>query len=351
MLGGFAELSAAFVGEVLSRKGKRPVRVRRMHVTDYADSPYNVRRATGLRKVDVETAGGSVRLMVKALPQPRDREALVWRFLQEAGDLPIPEVYHIESNPRQGVYGVILEYVGPLSETEVWHEDQCRRVGTALGRVHAAYWGRTDELPETFPAPQTPPEATVEPAVRRFLDRMSPRRHAILHEAVPDVFGFLARLLRMPPEFFEERAELPRTLIHGALDRSEVLFRPHGRGPEPVLIDWERARVGRGTEDLASLLNSLTVSERAAGRESLEAAYLDWLRSADIGIQARPLHDEIDRQRVLQAARRLPQLCRLYVDRRDEAAYSQWRQWFLDVAGPDAAELKKLLGELDRQDD
>jgi hypothetical protein len=350
MLGGFRELSPSFLGGVLSRKLKRPVRVRKVRLTDYADSPDNVRGAAGLRKLDLQTTVGSVHLMVKTLDPPRRREARVWQFLLQAGEMPLPEVYHVEYDERSGVYGLILEYLAPLSETQAWDQPQCRRVGAALARLHGRYWGRTEQLPDVFPAPQSPPEAAVEPAVRRFLDRISARRHALLDEAVPEVFGFLARLLRMPQAFFEEAADLPRTLIHGALDRWEVLFRPHGQGPQPLLIDWEYARIGRCAEDLASLCNSLPPEARRAGRDAMVGTYLEGLRSGEVAAAAGPLNDEIDRQRILQAARNMPQLCRLYSDRRDQGEYRHWCDWFLQVAGKDVIELKKLLDDMGREE-
>lgn len=344
VLNGFQQLSEEFFADLLSRRRKRSVRVRGLTVTDRAPRPGDAPRAAELKLVELDTSIGPLRLMVKQLDQRRKREALVWRFLARAGGMPLPEVYHIEFDEKAGRFGVIAELVAPETETEAWDESRCRAVGSAVARLHAPFWGRAGELPETFPTPQTPPEATVEPAVRRFLDGMIAERQAVLYAAVPEVFAFLAKLLRMPPGFFAEPTDPPTTLIHGSLGRGEVLFSPQADRPECVLIGWEHARVGRGSEDLAALINSLSPAERAAGREGLLAAYLEHLALAGVAADRPRLSDEIDRQRVLLAGRNLPQVCGLYVERAGSAEHRQWCASFEQTAGPDASELKGLLG-------
>jgi len=346
MLGGFEDLSAEYFSEILTRKAHKQVDVHSVAVMEYADSPNNIRGAAGLRKVDLSTSLGSLSLMVKVLSLARKREAQVWRFLSQAESMPIPEVYHVEFNSRLGNYGVITEFIGPFADAETWSPEICRLVGQALARLHGRWWGKLDEAPEFLPMPEMPAESKAEPAARRFLERLSEDAHAVLQAAVPEVFSFLVSLLRMPSEFFAEPKDLPRTMIHGALDRSEILFQP-GRGHvEPVLIDWESARRGRCTEDLAALLNSLPPDICAAGRDPLVNAYIEALGDAGISVQTAYLRESIDHRRVLIAARDLPLMCLAYTERKDDPARRQWCQWFLDRAGKDVAELRQLLSRL-----
>ncbi len=346
MLGGFEDLSAEYFSEILTRRDRKQVDVHSVIVTDYADSPNNIRGATGLRKVDLSTTSGPLSLMVKVLGLARKREAQVWQFLDEAGDMPIPEVYHVEFNPRLGNYGVITEFIGPLAEAETWSPEICRLVGRAMARLHGRWWGKLDQTPDFLPAPEMPAESKAEPAARRFIDRLSENARAVLYEAVPEVFSFMVSLLRMPPEFFVEPDELARTVIHGALDSSEILFRPRGKDVEPALIDWESARRGRCTEDLAGLLNSLSPEIRDVGREPLVKAYIEALGQANVGVQAGYLCESIDRRRIMMAARDLPSMCRTYVQRKDDPDQQQWCRWFLGRAGKDVAELRRLLSNL-----
>jgi len=344
VLNGFQQLSEEFFADLLSRRHKQTVRVERLTVTDQAERRDDVRPPAGLKRVDLETSVGPLRLMAKQLDQRRKREASVWRFLARAGGAPLPEVYHVEFDEKAGRFGVVLEFVEPPAETQAWDEAQCRAVGSAVARLHAPFWGRAGELPAIFPTPETPPEAAVEPAARRFLDGMTAEHHGILYAAVPEVFAFLVKLLRMPPAFFAEADRPPTTLIHGDLGRGEVLFRRRPDGAEPVLIDWEHARVGRGSEDLAALINSLSPAERAAGREGLLAAYLAGLERAGVAADPPQLADEIDRQRILLAGRDLPYLCGLYVERAGSADRRPWCASFAEAARHDAPELKGLLG-------
>lgn len=342
MASGFAELSEVFLSEVLSRKQKQSVRVRAVHVDDYLGR-------ADLRKVKVEHPEGSAHLIVKVLPQNRRREALVWRFLDQAGAMPLPKVYHVEFDQRLGSYGVITEFLAPLGETEAWEAPQVQRVGRALAALHAAFWARTDGLPEPFAAPETPAEAAVEPAARRFVDGLSPGRQERLYADVPDALMLLVKLLRMPPSFFAEATDIPSTLIHGRLRRSEVLFRPHGAGPQPVFIDWYEARIGRGTEDLASLANSVPAGERPAATEGLLAGYLEGLKAAEVVFDLERIREELDRQRVLLGCHHLPGRCTQYIERyRDPEQRASCPALAGEIVA-DAAEWRRLLKQQSRK--
>lgn len=350
MPSGFARLSAAFFSEILSRKRKQTVRVKRLRVRDYANCPRPPRGSAALKKVDLQIADGPLQLFVKVLAQPHEREALVWQFLQKLPEMPVPDVYHVEYDPSWGSYGVILEYVGPLVEAEGWDEAQCRRVGSALAAAHAVFWGKTDQLPDLFAAPDAHGGAEkVEPAVRRFLDRMSGSRHASLHAVVPEAFGFLVKLLRMDADFFQSPAGLADTLIHGALDPTEVLFRPHAGGAQPVLIDWERARIGSCLDDLGGLALALDAATRSASAAALLSAYVESLKAAGVGGEIERLGEELDRQIVLRVARDLPRRCGLYLERRGQVDHEAWCRDFLESTARDVAQARAILDEIWRR--
>jgi hypothetical protein len=67
-----------------------------------------------------------------------------------------------------------------------------------------------------------------------------------------------------------------RAPIHGDLHPGNALVRRRGRGDEPVLLDWGRARIGSPFEDVASWLQSLGFWEPEARRfhDTLLATYL-----------------------------------------------------------------------------
>jgi len=186
----------------------------------------------------------------------------------------------------------------------------------------------------------------VEPAVRRFLDRTTAKRHAALSAVVPEVFTFFAGLLRLDREFFDRSDPTRATLIHGALSRWEVLLRPGAPPLEPVLIDWERARLGRPAEDLASLVASLPSADRGQASEALLEGYADGLRASGVACETPTLEREMIRRHVLLLGRDLPQRCRLYVEREGDPDHREWCEQFVEQTARDVAEARRLLKQL-----
>jgi hypothetical protein len=273
---------------------------------------------------------------------------LVWRFLATQLDLPVPAIVHVECDERRGQFGVVLEYVEPAEDAAPLDEEACRLVGGALASVHRRFWGAADGLPDVFrPASGAEAAGRIEPGIRRFLDRMSGERQAVLYAAVPQVLGFLAKLLRMDEAFFVGSGELKETLIHGGMDAAEVLFRRRGGGLQPVFIGWDAARIGEGSEDLASFSASVGA---LPGGEALGAAavdaYLAEMSAAGIAIGAKALGEEIVRQSAVLWGRNLPQLCSQFLDRKDQPAHEPWCTWFVDSAARQVAGLIPMLQKL-----
>jgi len=351
MSSGFAQLSAVFFSEILSRKRQRAVRVASLRVADYTPPAARPQGSAALKKVEMDTDAGPVELIVKVLAQPHDREALVWRLLAKLPEAPVPEIHHVEHDGSWGTYGVILEYVPPLAEAERWDPAQCRRIGLALARFHAIFWGRPDQVPaflHTDDARLAPEK--VEPAVRRFLDRITARKHAALSAVVPDVFAFLAKLIGMDREFFDRADPLRPTLIHAALRRSEVLLRPGSAPLEPVLIDWERARLGTAAEDLAALTASLDPADRPSAAEALLDGYVEGLTAAGVACETPVLKRELLRRRVLLVGAALPGDCRLYVQREGDPAHHGWCARFIERTHQQVAEARGLLETIAEMD-
>ena len=89
----------------------------------------------------------------------------------------------------------------------------------------------------------------------------------------------LNRIIRVLPRFRSQLlSDRPfgRAPIHGDVHTGNALVRRRGRGNEPVLLDWGRARIGSPFEDVASWLQSLGFWEPEARRfhDTLLATYL-----------------------------------------------------------------------------
>ena len=186
------------------------------------------------------------------------REGAVYATVLAAGE-PGPPCYYgsAEASGRcllfvEWVRGRELYQVG---ERELWEE-----VAVWLGRTHARLAreleghvaaGRLVEHDAAFH--------------RRWMRRAVEYSRA---RPAPDAAAIEWLAARHEP-VVEALATLPRTVLHGDFNASNVLV---GEGPSPRVapVDWELAASGPGLSDLASLVSG---GWRAEDREALAAAY------------------------------------------------------------------------------
>jgi thiamine kinase-like enzyme len=85
---------------------------------------------------------------------------------------------------------------------------------------------------------------------------------------------------------------MPKTLVHGDFNASNVLVTRSASGHRIRIIDWESAGVGPGLLDLASLVSG-RLPERH--REAMVAAYRGNLAGSRLGaLSAGELHEALD---------------------------------------------------------
>ena len=172
-----------------------------------------------------------------------EREVLVYRRLLRGGGLGAPALYASAYDAAAGRYWLFLEDVGEDSlkgaATEAWYA-----AARWLGELHAAFWGRDEEL-------------------RAFgcLGEHGPDYYHCLAETARDflqlggVPGAVAQFDSLMAGFWELVAELagqPRALVHGDLFTENLMVQP---GPRVRAVDWESAAVGLPAWDLAHLLD------------------------------------------------------------------------------------------------
>ena len=169
------------------------------------------------------------------------------------------------------VPGVELWQVGELS---VWEQ-----VAGWLGRFHARFAGRLDEVRAANPH-------LLELSEGWFRSWAERAREALARSTDPRA-SQLRRGLESYGEVIGSLAALPRTFVHGELYPSNVLV---VREDDPVRVcpvDWEMAAVGPASIDLAALVGGWGAAER----ESLVAAYRRALAGAGA---AAPAADALD---------------------------------------------------------
>ncbi len=152
------------------------------------------------------------------------------------------------------VPGVELWQVGELS---VWEQ-----VATWLGRFHARFAGRLDELRAANPY-------LLEHTASWFRSWCERARAAVARSTDPRA-SRLQRALDRYDEVIASLVVLPRTFVHGELYPSNLLVVQNEAPVRVCPVDWEMAAIGPGLVDLAALVGGWEETER----RRLVAAYL-----------------------------------------------------------------------------
>jgi len=173
----------------------------------------------------------------------------------------------------------LLLFIEAIRRTQAWPWHDLALGGDLLRRL-AALHGTDPQAAQAMPAWNYAVELqTMAEATYAALDacRLHPDLTALARErhtvgrivlALP---ALRANLLAEPP--FGTR------LLHGDMHAGNALACRRGRGVEPVLIDWARARMGSPLEDVSSWLQSLRGWEPQVQRfhDSLLKVYLSGL--------------------------------------------------------------------------
>lgn len=126
-----------------------------------------------------------------------------------------------------------------------WTPDIGTRIGAALGRLHRA----SEDLPSW-------------PDRRPFEEYLS--AYSTLERPTPELMHNVELLAANEPEPIAPR------LIHGDFRPSNVIFRDGG---EPIVIDWEAARIGDPYIDLAAIVGSSRRPLPTDARQTLIESY------------------------------------------------------------------------------
>ena len=203
-----------------------------------------------------------VRILRSSLPEDvamAEREARVLQMLDGAG---APRLYDFRLESEWFERAVMcLEWVGgrsvALADQPV---DELTRLGAVVGRLHAR---RIDDLAEWLPPP--PDLASyAEDRATSILAKMASAREP-LAQALRDRLGRAASVVedrrRRAPTMECFRSAGSPALLHGDIGPGNFLW-----ATDPVLIDWEYARIGDPADEVAYLFdqNGLDASRRRA---------------------------------------------------------------------------------------
>ena len=193
---------------------------------------------------------------------------------------PVPTCYHADVDPATGAHVLVLEDVRRAQAVPDDHcltPDAARRAIDAIARVHAAWWGGTDDLQRRVINDNALRESHGAwwPAFLNKVGNDLPPRLRSLGLALET--GRAKALRRL----FEDG---PATLTHGDFHAGNVLFGGPGDAPDIVIVDWQLSGPGRGVWDVAQLLGrNLAPDVRLRNEHALLGDYLAALRRALAG--------------------------------------------------------------------
>ena len=174
---------------------------------------------------------------------------------------------------RNGARWLLLEWAGSRDLSQVGARSVWCEAASQLARLHV--WGesRVDSLSRGSPV-------RWDDARLHLVWAHRARRHLAAHTSAwstRDPLRPLWRRYRLVADFL---AAMPKTLVHGDFNASNVLVTRSAAGNRIRIIDWETAGVGPGLLDLASLVSGrLPVRHRAA----MVAAYRANLGGSRLG--------------------------------------------------------------------
>jgi aminoglycoside phosphotransferase (APT) family kinase protein len=214
-----------------------------------------------------------LRFVVKRLEGRAVREAAVYQRLAAT--------YATDVSPR--LFGVehaegdrALLCIEAVRRVRAWPWRDLSIAGELLARLARFHAAAAEAAPEV---PEWDYEAELRilaEATRTTVDRcrLNPDLSA-LARGLPPLDRIVLALPRFRSQLLSERP-FARAPIHGDVHTGNALVRRRGRGDEPVLLDWGRARTGSPLEDVSSWLQSLGFWEQAARRyhDTLFSAYL-----------------------------------------------------------------------------
>jgi aminoglycoside phosphotransferase (APT) family kinase protein len=202
------------------------------------------------------------------------REAAVYAHLHAGKASPsAPQLYGLHQHD-DGV-DMYIEAVRPARRWPWPDERLASRVLEHLAALH-----RTDATAFAAAVPEWNYAAELEVRAARTVEAFDTatqpgwRAAALRRHGRP--LRRLASQVGRVHRFLVEAAPFGPTVIHGDVHPGNVIARRSGGRLEPVLIDWERARVGSGLEDVASWLQSLGFWDVETRRrhDTLLATYL-----------------------------------------------------------------------------
>jgi hypothetical protein len=249
----------------------RELSIERKPLTGGLESPEVVRVTARYR--DRSNRSRMFRFVLKQLHGRAAREASAYERLAARYAVDVsPQLHGVEHTAPDRAL-LCIEVVRPISAWPWRHLPLAGELLARLARFHLAAAQAPPELPEWDYEGEL---CALAEATTTALDRCRPDPDlSALARSLPALNRIAVALPRFRAQLLSDRP-FGSAPIHGDVHSGNALVRRRGRGEEPVLLDWGRARIGSPFEDLGSWLQSLGFWEPEARRfhDTLLATYL-----------------------------------------------------------------------------
>lgn len=229
----------------------------------------------GARYRDARGRPRVIHMVAKRVSGAARREAAVYERLlaTRVAPAPAPRLLAVDAPSR----GTLVLYLEAVRRASAWPWREVTTSRALLQRMATFHLASADARRAV---PAWDYEAELIESARATLElleelRREPEFSLMLRRSVPAARRFVHGLPRVREQLLGY-APLHSGPIHGDVHTGNALLRMRGSRPEPILIDWGRARIGSPLEDVSSWLQSLGTWEPEARRrhDSLLAGYL-----------------------------------------------------------------------------
>lgn len=143
------KFNRTFFEDIISKQNKRDIKIKKVRIENYFDDPGFHWSNPGIRKVTLTSNIGRIELIIKILHDRSKREILIYRFLSNYQDFPIPKVYYTEWDEENNYYVLIIEFGSTIGEWP-FKEPQIKLCALLLAKIHSFFWNKLDILPNEF---------------------------------------------------------------------------------------------------------------------------------------------------------------------------------------------------------
>ncbi|MFW9784844.1 MAG: hypothetical protein ACFFFB_21370 [Candidatus Heimdallarchaeota archaeon] len=219
------KFNRTFFEDIISKQNKRDIKIKKVRIENYFDDPGFHWSNPGIRKVTLTSNIGRIELIIKILHDRSKREILIYRFLSNYQDFPIPKVYSTEWDEKNKYYVLIIEFGSTIGEWP-FKEPQIKLCALVLAKIHSFFWDKLDILPnEFFRESYYENRYKYKENAVSFMKKLKNREFELIEGIYPNLTKLKRSIESLDSSLFTLDQNSIWTLIHGAFHPPEIISR------------------------------------------------------------------------------------------------------------------------------